>query len=356
MSAHVSVGATSTSGALPDARAMIASYARPPGGCVLAAEMDVAAGDDRELVADRLDAIHESVLHDEGARFAVRRRCTRSPSPTSRKLIGTATRPARARRDVHLHPLDAVVAEQRHAVALAQAEAEERVGEPVGTLAPLREGDGAARVARADLVGRKARLGGDDLCDVEQHGLQSPRRARSASSQAVSAWYSGTQPKALARVGRQCVLCHDDVEQRGRIGEGFRKRAVEPRRIGHALGVQSERARHRRVVRPGERRSDHAPAVVHLLIEPLDVPCGVVRDDEHDLGAVALGRVDLHRVDAERAVAGDDDHLPIGMEQATLRCRTARRRRGSRRFPSRDRCAMAGPCAQSSGCRRRRRS
>ena len=56
-----------------------------------------------------------------------------------------------------------------------------------------------------------------------------------------------------------------------------------------------------------------------------------------------LRRVDLHRVDAERAVAADHHDLPIRERAAPRRCRTARRRRGSRRPPRRDTCASARP-------------
>ena len=74
--------------------------------------------------------------------------------------------PGARERDVDLHPLDAVVGEQRDAVALGEAEAEQRVGEAARALVPLRERERAARIARADLVGLP--------------GAPAPRRSRPA--------------------------------------------------------------------------------------------------------------------------------------------------------------------------------
>ncbi len=73
--------------------------------------------------------------------------------------------------------------------------------------------------------------------------------------------------------------------------------------------MRAERPRHGGVVGVAQGRADHPAAVVRLLIVTLDVPGGVVGDDEHGPGAVPHRGVHLHRVDAEGAVAVDRDHL-----------------------------------------------
>jgi hypothetical protein len=65
-----------------------------------------------------------------------------------------------------------------------------------------------------------------------------------------------------------------------------------------------------------EGRAHDPAAVVGLLVVALDVPGRVVGHDEHGLGAVPDRRVDLHRVEPERAVAVDRDHLPPGKASA----------------------------------------
>ena len=72
----------------------------------------------------------------------------------------------------------------------------------------------------------------------------------------------------------------------------------------------------RGVVGVAQGRADHPAAVVGLLVVALDVPGGVVGDDEHGLGAVPDRGVDLHGVDAEGAVAVDRDHLALGKASA----------------------------------------
>src|SRR5215472_17818946 len=87
--------------------------------------------------------------------------------------------------------------------------------------------------------------------------------------------------------------------------------------------MKTEGARHRRVIAPGKRCPDDAPAVIHLLIEPLDIPRRVVGDDEDDFRAVTLRGIDLHRIDAERSVAAHHDHLLLRTQKA--RCDPVRR-------------------------------
>ena len=81
------------------------------------------------------------------------------------------------------------------------------------------------------------------------------------------------------------------------------------------LAVGTERSRHGGVVGVAERGPDDAPAVVELLVVALDVPGGVVGDDEDRLGPVPDRRVDFHGIDAESAVAIDRDDLAAGKSQ-----------------------------------------
>jgi hypothetical protein len=94
--------------------------------------------------------------------------------------------PGTGERDIELHPLQAVVGEQRDSIALDQTETRKCVGEARCALVPLREGQRPAGVADTDPVRLQSRLRRDDIGDSQQmtHGK---RRARSASSHEVSA-------------------------------------------------------------------------------------------------------------------------------------------------------------------------
>jgi acyl-coenzyme A synthetase/AMP-(fatty) acid ligase len=67
----------------------------------------------------------------------------------------------------------------------------------------------------------------------------------------------------------------------------------------------AEGAGHGGIVGVTQRRADDAAPVVGLLVVALDVPGGIVGDNEHSLGAVAHGGVDFHGVDPEGAVSID---------------------------------------------------
>ena len=118
-----------------------------------------------------------------------------------------------------------------------------------------------------------------------------PASDDSASWVITTSISAGALAKARSRAGRSCL------------------------RVRHALGMETEGARHHGVVGVLQRRPHDPPAVVHLLIEAFDIPGGVVGDDEDSLGVVALGRVDLHGIDAEGAVARDHHDLPSGAGQ-----------------------------------------
>ena len=70
---------------------------------------------------------------------------------TRRKLIGHRDEARFGERDVDLHPFDAVVGEQRDAIALLKAQTEKRVGELARARVPFLERQRAARIARAEL-------------------------------------------------------------------------------------------------------------------------------------------------------------------------------------------------------------
>ena len=104
----------------------------------------------------------------------------------------------------------------------------------------------------------------------------------------------------------------------------------------------AEGAGERRIVGVAQRRADDPAAVVHLLVQALDVPGGIVRHDEHRLGVVADGSIDLHGIDPERSVAVDRDHLAVGHRQ--------RRRDGERHADAEaaERAGIhVGPCLQA---------
>ena len=68
-------------------------------------------------------------------------------------------------------------------------------------------------------------------------------------------------------------------------------------------------SRHCSIVGVAERSSYDAATIIFLLIVTFDIPRRVIRDDEDCLGPVTDRSVDFHRVDAERAIAGNGDDL-----------------------------------------------
>ena len=77
----------------------------------------------------------------------------------------------------------------------------------------------------------------------------------------------------------------------------------------------TEGARHRCIVGVLKRGADDAAAVIDLLVIALDVPGGIVGDNEHGLGAMPDGGVDLHGINAVGAVAVDGDDLLVRVRQ-----------------------------------------
>jgi hypothetical protein len=57
-------------------------------------------------------------------------------------------------------------------------------------------------------------------------------------------------------------------------------------------------------------------AVRLTLVAHFDLPGGIVRDDDQQRHAVPHGRIDLHRVEAEGAVAGQHRHRSVGAARA----------------------------------------
>jgi hypothetical protein len=69
---------------------------------------------------------------------------------------------------IDLQPLDAVVGEQRHPVALREPQPEQRVREPARPRVPLRERHGAVEIAGAGLVREDAGVKPQDVADMRQ--------------------------------------------------------------------------------------------------------------------------------------------------------------------------------------------
>ena len=104
--------------------------------------------------------------------------------------------------------------------------------------------------------------------------------------------------------------------------------------------MQAECARHCRVIGIPERRAADAAAVVQFLVDPLDVPGRVVGDHEDRVASMACSRVDLHRVQSERAVAAHRHDLAL-----------RKRQRGRIRERHADAEASVGPRVEISGRR-----
>jgi len=102
--------------------------------------------------------------------------------------------------------------------------------------------------------------------------------------------------------------CHD-VDQRRSVLQRATQRAFEFRRLFDALAMRPEGAGEARIVRVAQSGADDAAAIVHFLIQPLDIPGGIVGHDEDHFRAVPHGGVDFHGVDAERTIAIDRDDL-----------------------------------------------
>ncbi len=136
------------------------------------AEQHVAAGLDRQFGADAVDQRAQFVLHDERARLAVAddvRRLGAGEAEVDRHRHQAGAR----QRDVDLEPLQRVVGQQRDAIALDEAQAQQRVGQRTGAFVPRDVAQRALRVARADLVRLHARVRGDRFGEGQQvaHGL-----------------------------------------------------------------------------------------------------------------------------------------------------------------------------------------
>ena len=158
----------------------------PPGRCLLRPEVDEAGGRHPQAATYRLDPLDEVALRDKCSCVAVRRDVL-DLRGNEAKVDGDRDHPRARERDVELHPLDAVEGEQRDTIALDEAEVRERVGKARRALVPLRERQRTAGIAHRDLVRLQPCVRRDDLGNGQQmtHGW---RRARSASSQVVSAW------------------------------------------------------------------------------------------------------------------------------------------------------------------------
>jgi hypothetical protein len=116
----------------------------------------------RQVGADLLDRAGELVLQDEGRHLGILQDVAHL-LPDQPEVDRHRDEAGLRHRGVDLQPLDAIVGQHRHPLALAQAEAQERVGEPAGAGVPLPERHRAFEVARADPVGLQARLDGEHL-------------------------------------------------------------------------------------------------------------------------------------------------------------------------------------------------
>src|SRR5438309_3719944 len=195
---------------------------------------------------------------------------------------------------------------------------------PEGGLAGLRGPHHGPRCHARDA--RHPRGGPATPAVSECGGLGGPSRPPSPPSPPEGRpGYAGPSPSAgglggpsrppilLGRVGREAYgrraspVVGNDVDHR-RLAGG--RRALQRRpdlvRFLAVLAVRAEVHRHLVVARGAEVASGLVPLGIRG-------PAAVVADHAQDRDLVTDGRVDLHTVDAERAIAVEHDHLRIGL-------------------------------------------
>ena len=143
---------------------LIVAIARGTG---LGAEMDEAVGFDRQRGADFLDDAGELVLNDEGRRLRIVHDeldflADQAKVDRQRNQAGLGSRRE------NLAPLNAVVGEDRDAVTLGEAKAEQGVGEPARTLVPLCDCHRAVEIACADTLRREPRVHRKHFSEIQQ--------------------------------------------------------------------------------------------------------------------------------------------------------------------------------------------
>ena len=84
---------------------------------------------------------------------------------------------------INLGPLDRVVSQDRHPIALGQAKSEESVGEPAGARVPLAKCHAAFEIARANPIRRKSCVRCKGLTKVK-YGLHARTPNKSTSRRA----------------------------------------------------------------------------------------------------------------------------------------------------------------------------
>jgi hypothetical protein len=155
-------------------------FVRGPAGRGRAADANPRVGTYGQHFAKPVDVGREGVLDDHGTCRGVLRDVPDLGCEQA-KVDGHRDEPRFRERDVDLHPLDAVVGENRHAIATLEAEPQQSVCEAAGPRVPLRVGKRTARIARADLVRLQSCVRGEDLPHVEDrpHGSVLKRAAPS---------------------------------------------------------------------------------------------------------------------------------------------------------------------------------
>jgi hypothetical protein len=142
--------------------------------------MNTALIGDVQSIADGVQLADELVLHDQRLRLAMLDDVL-NLRPLEPEVDGDRDQPRARQRHIHLHPLDAVVREERDAIALGQPKSQERPRKPARPLVPLAEGQRASRIARTDLLGLETSMRRDDVGNGENARHGRPRTVTSAA-------------------------------------------------------------------------------------------------------------------------------------------------------------------------------
>ena len=131
------------------------------------AEMDETIRLDRQILTDLLDKAEKFILNDQD-----RGLCILDDIPDfladQAEVDRQRDKAGLGGRSEDFTPFDAIVAEDRDAIALGQAEAEQGVGESARTLVPLRERHRTFEIARANAIGRQTPMYRQHLSEIQQ--------------------------------------------------------------------------------------------------------------------------------------------------------------------------------------------
>ncbi len=157
--------------------------------------MNVAALLHGKRVANLFDRAQKRVLDDEGAGATIGRDID-DLAPDQAEVDRHGDQPGFGGGGIDLQPLDAVVGEDRDPVALLEPETPQRVGQPARARIPRAKGHPALEIGRADPLGIKPRVGGQDLAKIQE---RQHRQLRAGSPHQTACLSRGQGEVAVVR-------------------------------------------------------------------------------------------------------------------------------------------------------------